>query len=59
MNAIIILSVMIRKKVLNFAQFSETIYKYVIKAENMSSQIKGLHSRYPLIMLSIRMCTSS
>ena len=49
------LSIMIRKKVLNFAQFSESIYKYVIKAENMSSQIKGLQSRYPLIMLLIRM----
>ena len=49
------LSIMIRKKVLNFAQFSESIYKYVIKAENMSSQVKGLYSRYPLIMLFIRM----
>ena len=48
------LSIMIRKKVLNFAQFSETIYKYVIKAENMSSQIKGLHFRYQLIILFIR-----
>ena len=49
------LSINICKKVLNFAQFSETIYKYVIKAENISSQIKGLPSKYPLIILFIRM----
>ena len=35
MYAIIMLPLKICKKVLNFAQFSETNYKYVIKAENM------------------------
>ena len=49
------LQIKICKKVLNPAQFSETVHKYVIKAVNMSFSIKGLQSKYQLIKLFIRM----
>ena len=49
------LSIKIRKKVLNLAQISETTNKYVIKAGNMSFSIQELHSKYQLIILFIRM----
>ena len=49
------LQIKICKKVWNPAQISETIHKYVIKAGNMSFSIKGLQSKYQLIILFIRM----
>jgi hypothetical protein len=49
------LSIKICKKVLNLIKFSETIFKYVIKAENMSFSINGLHFKYQLIILFMRM----